>query len=62
MQVISTAGLNNDVGAALQAASADPAIITQQGHPSHVLMTIDDYERIMKPVATWSSWFQSTRS
>lgn len=38
---------NHDVSAAKRAASAEPVIITDRGRPSHVLLSIDEYRRLV---------------
>ncbi len=37
---------NQDIGGAKRAATAGPVFITDRGRPSHVLMTIEEYQRI----------------
>jgi len=37
---------NQDIGGAKRAAAAGPVFITDRGRPSHVLMTIEEYQRI----------------
>jgi prevent-host-death family protein len=37
---------NQDTGRAKQAATRGPVIITDRGRPAHVLLTIEDYERL----------------
>ncbi|WMS45255.1 type II toxin-antitoxin system Phd/YefM family antitoxin (plasmid) [Acuticoccus sp. MNP-M23] len=38
--------LNQDVGRAKKAAREGPVFITDRGRPAHVLMTIEDYQRL----------------
>ena len=39
---------NQDTGGAKRAAEKGPVYITDRGHPSHVLLTFADYERLTK--------------
>ena len=43
---ISSREFNQDVSRVKRAASNGPVFITDRGHPSHVLLTIEDYQRI----------------
>ena len=43
---ISSRELNQDVSAAKRAALSGPVFITDRGHTAHVLLSIDEYERI----------------
>ena len=47
MTTISARDFNHDVSAAKRAAAAEPVIITERGRPSHVLLSIDEYERLV---------------
>ena len=42
----SSRGFNHDAGAAKKAAKQGPAFITDRGKPSHVLLSIEEYQRI----------------
>ena len=46
MATVSAREFNQDVSAAKRAAAEGPVIITDRGRPSHVLLTIDDYNRL----------------
>lgn len=48
MTVITSRQLNQDVSAAKRAAADGPVVVTDRGEPSFVLMTIDDYHRIVR--------------
>lgn len=37
---------NQDAGSAKKAAKAGPVFITDRGKPAHVLLTIDDYQKL----------------
>lgn len=47
MAVLSAREFNHDVSAAKRAAAEGPVIITDHGAPSHVLLSIDEYERLV---------------
>lgn len=50
MSVITTMSsreFNQDTGRAKQAASSGPVIITDRGTPAHVLLTYEDYQRLV---------------
>lgn len=38
---------NQDVGGAKRAADKGPVIITDRGKPSHVLMSFEDYQKLL---------------
>jgi prevent-host-death family protein len=39
--------LNQDAGRAKRPARAGPVIVTERGRPAHVLVTCDDYRRLV---------------
>lgn len=43
---ITSREFNQDTGRAKRAAAAGPVFITDRGQPSHVLLTIDEYQRL----------------
>ena len=43
---ISSREFNQDVSKAKRAALSGPVFITDRGHPSHVLLTIEEYQKI----------------
>lgn len=43
---VSSRDFNQDVSKAKRAAVNGPVIITDRGHPAHVLLTIEDYQKI----------------
>ena len=45
-RTISSREFNQDVTGAKQAALKGPVVITDRGKPSHVLLSIDDYEAV----------------
>ncbi len=46
MTTITSREFNRDVSAAKRAAAQGPVTITDHGRPAHVLLTIDEYNRI----------------
>jgi len=44
---ISSREFNQDVGRAKRAASEGPVFITDRGRPAHVLLSIEEYERLL---------------
>uniref|UniRef100_UPI0036D82A23 type II toxin-antitoxin system Phd/YefM family antitoxin n=1 Tax=Photorhabdus sp. RM322S TaxID=3342825 RepID=UPI0036D82A23 len=45
---LSSRELNQDVSRAKKAAKSGPVFITDRGKPAHVLLTIEEYQRITK--------------
>ncbi|NDK97880.1 prevent-host-death protein [Photorhabdus luminescens] len=45
---LSSRQLNQDVSGAKKAAKSGPVFITDRGKPAHVLLTIEEYQRITK--------------
>ena len=43
---ITSGEFNRDVGKAKRAAMQGPVFITDRGHAAHVLLTVEDYQRI----------------
>jgi len=43
---ISSREFNQDVSRAKRSASNGPVFITDRGHPAHVLLTIEEYQKI----------------
>jgi prevent-host-death family protein len=46
IRLLSSRKFNQDSGKAKQAANEGPVFITDRGRPSHVLLSIADYERL----------------
>lgn len=44
---MSSREFNQDAGGAKKAAEKGPVFITDRGRPAHVLMTIEEYERLV---------------
>ncbi|UCI09350.1 type II toxin-antitoxin system Phd/YefM family antitoxin [Mesorhizobium sp. B1-1-8] len=47
--IMSSREFNQDTARAKRAARNGPVIITDRGEPSHVLMSMEDYEKLKKP-------------
>jgi prevent-host-death family protein len=52
MTTLSSRELNQDVGRAKREAKKGPVFITVRGRPAHVLLSIEDYERLTRPRRT----------
>ena len=46
---LSSRELNQDIGRAKRAAKDGPVIITDRGKPAHVLLSFEEYERLIGP-------------
>ncbi len=44
---ISSRDFNQDAGGAKKAAEKGPVIITDRGRPAHVLLSFDDYQKLL---------------
>ncbi len=58
MARVSAREFNMDVSAAKRAAGEAPVIITDRGRPSHVLVSISDYRRLLaedRSIVDWLS-------
>ena len=47
MATLSARDFNQDVSAAKRAAVKEPLVITDRGKPSHVLLSIEQYQRLV---------------
>lgn len=47
MTVLSSREFNQDAGRAKKAARRGPVFITDRGRPAHVLLTIEDYRKLL---------------
>ena len=45
---ISSRAFNQDVGRAKRAAFEGPVFVTDRGRPSHVLLTIEEYQKVIE--------------
>ena len=48
MTTISSREFNQDAGGAKKAARRGPVFITDRGRPAHVLLSIDDYRKLVE--------------
>jgi len=46
---LSSREFNQDTGRAKKAAKHGPVFITDRGHPSHVLLTVEQYQKLLGP-------------
>lgn len=51
MTTLSSREFNQDTGRATKAAKRGPVFITDRGRPAHVLLTIEDYQRLVEVAA-----------
>ncbi len=56
MAEVSAREFNKDVSAAKRAAAKAPVIITDRGRPSHVLLSISDYRRLLTEERSIVDW------
>jgi prevent-host-death family protein len=56
MTEVSAREFNKDVSAAKRAAARAPVIITDRGRPSHVLLSIADYRRLLADERSIVDW------
>jgi prevent-host-death family protein len=56
MSSITSRQFNQDVSAAKRAATSEPVIITDRGRPSHVLLSIDQYRRLVADQRSIVEW------
>jgi prevent-host-death family protein len=56
---ISSREFNQDVSAAKRAATDEPVIITDRGEPSHVLLSIQEYRRLLADRRNIVEWLSS---
>jgi prevent-host-death family protein len=58
VSTITSRDFNQDVSAAKRTAATEPVIITDRGKPSHVLLSIEDYRRLVadrRSIVDWLS-------
>lgn len=59
MSTVTSREFNQDVSAAKRAAAAEPVVITDRGKPSHVLLSIEQYERLVGDRRSIVDWLSS---
>jgi prevent-host-death family protein len=58
MATITSRDFNQDVSAAKRSVATEPVVITDRGKPSHVLLSIEDYRRLVadrRSIVDWLS-------
>ena len=56
VSTVTSREFNQDVSAAKRAAATEPVIITDRGEPSHVLLSIQEYRRLLADQRTIVDW------
>lgn len=56
MATITSRHFNHDVSAAKRSAAHEPVIITDRGRPSHVLLSIEHYRRLVADRRSIVDW------
>ncbi len=56
MAEVTASVFEKDVRAAMRAASKGPVILTKRGEPSHVLLSIEDYRRLVVDARSLVEW------
>ena len=59
MAEVTARDFNRDVSAAKRAASKGPVIITDRGEPSHVLLSIEDFHRLLADARSIVDWLST---
>lgn len=59
MAEVTARDFNRDVSAAKRAASKGPVIITDRGEPSHVLLSIEEYHRLLADERSIVDWLST---
>lgn len=59
MSTVTSRDFNHDVSAAKRSALAEPVIITDRGKPSHVLLSIEQYDRLISDRRSIVDWLSA---
>lgn len=59
MATVSSRDFNQDVSAAKRMAATEPVVITDRGRPSHVLLSIEQYRRLVADERTIVDWLSA---
>jgi prevent-host-death family protein len=59
MATVSSRDFNQDVSAAKRMAASEPVVITDRGRPSHVLLSIEQYRRLVADERTIVDWLSA---
>ena len=58
MSTVTARDFNRDVSAAKRSAAREPVFITDRGRPSHVLLSVEEYQRLVadrRSIVDWLS-------
>lgn len=59
MATVSSRDFNQDVSAAKRVAATEPVVITDRGQPSHVLLSIEHYRRLVADQRNIVDWLSA---
>ena len=59
MTTVSARDFNRDVSAAKRSASVEPVFITDRGTPSHVLLSVEQYNRLVADQRNIVDWLSA---
>ena len=59
MATVSSRDFNQDVSAAKRRAATEPVVITDRGRPSHVLLSIEQYRRLVADQRNIVDWLSA---
>lgn len=59
MATVSSRDFNQDVSAAKRIAATEPVVITDRGRPSHVLLSIEQYRRLVADERNIVDWLSA---
>jgi prevent-host-death family protein len=59
MATVSARDFNQDVSAAKRVAATEPVVITDRGRPSHVLLSIEQYRRLVADQRNIVDWLSA---
>ena len=59
MSTVTSRDFNQDVSAAKRSAATEPVIITDRGKPSHVLLSIEQYHRLVADQRSIVDWLSA---
>jgi prevent-host-death family protein len=59
MATVSSRDFNQDVSAAKRVAATEPVVITDRGRPSHVLLSIEEYRRLVADQRNIVDWLSA---
>jgi prevent-host-death family protein len=59
VSTVTSRDFNQDVSAAKRSAATEPVIITDRGKPSHVLLSIEQYHRLVADQRSIVDWLSA---